>query len=68
MPGLAVDEDQRAGDHQYRWHQGGAPAHQQLQEMVDLEADHAAVPAQELDAAEEDSGCDQPTADQVTTL
>jgi hypothetical protein len=36
--------------------------------MVDLEADHAAVPAQELDAAEEDSGCDQPTADQVTTL
>jgi phosphomannomutase len=26
------------------------------------------VPAHELDAAEEDSGCDQPTADQVTTL
>jgi hypothetical protein len=36
--------------------------------MVDLEADHAAVPAQELDAAEEDSGCDQATADQVTSL
>jgi hypothetical protein len=36
--------------------------------MVDLEADQAAVPAQELDAAEEDPGCDQPTADQVTTL
>jgi len=36
--------------------------------MVDLEADPSAVSARELYVAEEDSSCDQPTTDQVTTL
>src|SRR5437764_1368496 len=46
---------------------GRAPD-QQVQEVVDLEADDTAVPAKELDAAQEGAERHQPTADQVTPL